>query len=207
MAIAQKKKKNKEEKSVWFSSVVSRLKFGNIGPAVTSGRIADFAGKDIPALLASQKDAAECSRIVQGTSSYLGELSGKLESMAIAVKKAPSANELLLSATKKMGQEIADVRLTLSGDGSMSKRSYPTPRSISGRAGSIVYSALETSSAPTETMKQPLKVAEEMFSVIYPRVKKLGQTDIFLHWKKNAIKQALLILLADCQSGSEPTNG
>jgi hypothetical protein len=139
---------------------------------------ATLPAKDQSAMLAFQKDVSEFSRIVRGTSSYLGELSSKLEIMAVAVKEAPDASEQLLSDIKKMEQEIAGIRLVLSGDGSMSKRSYPTSPSISGRVGSVVYGILETSSAPTETMKQSLKVAEEMFADVYPKVKTLGEQGI-----------------------------
>lgn len=139
---------------------------------------ATLPAQDKPALLAFQQEVAEFSRIVRGTSSYVDELSGKLKLMEVAVKEAPGANEPLLSDIRKIEQEIADIRLTLNGDDSMAKRSYPTSPSITGRVGSIVYGILETSSAPTETMKQSLQVAEEMFSDVYPRVKKLGETDI-----------------------------
>lgn len=139
---------------------------------------ATLPAKDQPAMLAFQKEVAEFGRVVRGTSSYLGELSSKLEIMSVAVKEAPGASDHLLSEIRKMEQEIAEIRLVLSGDGSMSKRSYPTSPSISGRVGSVVYGILETSSAPTETMKQSLNVAEELFADVYPKVKKLGEQDV-----------------------------
>ena len=49
VAFAQKKKKNKdteEDKSLLSSEVVNGLKFRSIGPALTSGRIADFAVRE-----------------------------------------------------------------------------------------------------------------------------------------------------------------
>ena len=139
---------------------------------------ATLPAEDKPAMLAFQKEVGAFNRVVRGTVRYLDELSSKLKLMAVAVKESPLVDENLLEAIRIKEQEIAEINIVLSGDGSMSSRSYPTSPSITERVGDVVYGILETSSAPTETMKQSLDVAKELFSGIYTKVKLLGETDI-----------------------------
>jgi hypothetical protein len=74
--------------------------------------------------------------------------------------------------------EIADISRTFRGDGTLAKRQYPTGPTVIDRVESIVYGLWESSSAPTETMKESLKIAEEQFEEIYQKIKKVGETDI-----------------------------
>ena len=42
----------------------------------------------------------------------------------------------------------------------------------------VVYGLWESSSAPTETMKQSYKVAGDLFGTIYPKIKQIGEDSI-----------------------------
>ncbi|MCK5280360.1 MAG: glycosyl hydrolase, partial [Cyclobacteriaceae bacterium] len=152
-----------------------------VGPKEFECKTLGFASlpaEDKAAMLAFQKEVSELRRIVLGTAGYVGELSDKLKLMTVAVKETPGISKDILTEIREVEKQIDEIKIMLNGDGSMAKRSYPTSPSITGRIESIVGGLWETSSAPTETMKQSYKVAEELFDEIYPKIKKIGETEI-----------------------------
>ncbi len=137
-----------------------------------------LAAADKAAVLAFQNEVSQLRRVVLGTNKYLSEISGKLSLMLVAVKDAPAVHVGLLSDIRKLEMDILEIRRSLTGDASMAKRSFPTDPSVVGRIESIVYGLWETTCAPTETMKQSLKVAEEQFAPLYQSIKRLGEQEI-----------------------------
>jgi len=133
---------------------------------------------DKAALLAFQEEVSELRRVVLGTNNYLRTLSERLNLMEVAVKEGPSVSENLLTQIRKLEKEIAEINRQLRGDRSLSSRQYPTDPSVIERIGGVVYGLWETSSAPTETMKQSIQVAEYQFDDLYAKIKSIGETDI-----------------------------
>jgi hypothetical protein len=140
--------------------------------------MATLPAEDKEAMLAFQQEVSEFSRIVRGTGSYLGELSDKLNLMAVAAKDASKVDSETLSEIRAVEKELAGIKIKLSGDQSLANRSYPVAPSISDRVGLIIYGLWETSSAPTSTMSQSLDIARRQFDEIYPIIKKLDEQKI-----------------------------
>ena len=140
--------------------------------------LASLPAKDKEAMLTFQMKVSELRRIVLGTSKYVGELSANLKVMEVSAREAQGVSNDILSEIREVERQIAKIKIMLTGDGSMTKRAFRTPHSITGRIETIVYGLWETSSAPTETMKQSYKITEELFAEVYPTIKKIGETDI-----------------------------
>lgn len=140
--------------------------------------MAALAATDKAAVLEFQHNVSALRRVVLGTNKYVDELSDKLKLMEIAVNESPATPESLLTEIRLLEREIAEINRSMRGDGSLAQRSYPTSPSVIDRIENVVYGLWETTSAPTETMKQSLIVAEEQFSDLYQRIKKIGETDI-----------------------------
>lgn len=140
--------------------------------------LATLPATDKKAMLVFQKEVSELRRIALGTSNYVGEISANLKLMAVSARESPGISADFLAELREVERQIANIKIVLTGDGSMSKRSYATSPSVIGRIESIVYGLWETSSAPTETMKQSYNVAKEQFDALYPSIKKIGETDI-----------------------------
>lgn len=137
-----------------------------------------LAADDKAAVGAFQNEVSQLRRIILGSSKYLGEISEKLRLMDIAVKDAPSASVDLINEIRNLEAEIAEINRVLVGDGSMAKRSFPTDPSVIERIENIVSGLWESSCAPTETMKQSLRLAEEQFSPLYQQIQRIGETDL-----------------------------
>jgi hypothetical protein len=146
--------------------------------------LATLAAQDKVAVLEFQNEVSALRRVVLATNNYLRELSNKLDIMAVAAKEGPSVPASLLTEIRKVEAEIAEINRTFRGDGTLAKRQYPTDPTVIDRVGGIVYGLWESSSAPTETMKESLKIAEEQFEEIYQKIKKVGETDIVALEKK-----------------------
>jgi len=140
--------------------------------------MATLPAADKAAMLEFQKDVSALRRVVLGTDRYLSALSERLSLMEIAVQDGPSVPESLLNDIRKVEMEIAEINRQIRGDGSLSSRSYPTDPSVIERIGDVVYGLWQTSSAPTETMKESIKVAEAQFNDLYEKIKSIGETDI-----------------------------
>jgi photosystem II stability/assembly factor-like uncharacterized protein len=146
--------------------------------------LATLAAQDKVAVLEFQNEVSALRRVVLATNNYLRELSNKLDIMAVAAKEGPSVPASLLTEIRKVEAEIAEINRTFRGDGTLAKRQYPTDPTVIDRVGGIVYGLWESSSAPTETMKESLEIAEEQFEEIYQKIKKVGETDIVSLEKK-----------------------
>lgn len=139
---------------------------------------ASLPAEDKAGMLAFQKEVSELRRIVLGSSKYVGELSNKLKLMEVSARETPGVSGEILSEIRQVEMDIANIKITLNGDGSMAKRAYPTDPSITGRIESIVGGLWNTSSAPTETMKNSYKVAKELFTEVYPKIKKIDESNV-----------------------------
>jgi hypothetical protein len=140
--------------------------------------LATLAAQDKQAVLDFQEEVSDLRRVVLGTNKYVTELSNTLSLMEVAAIEGPGVSDEILGDIRKLEKEIEDINRILRGDESLSRRSYPTDPSVISRIENIVYGLWESSSAPTETMKQSLVVAEKQFEDLYERISKISETDI-----------------------------
>jgi photosystem II stability/assembly factor-like uncharacterized protein len=140
--------------------------------------LASLPASDKATVLAFQNEISDLRRVVLGTNNYVRELSAKLDLMDVAAKGSTVVQESILTDIRKVKMAIAEINRSLRGDGSLASRSYPTSPSVIDRIESVVYGLWESSSTPTETMRQSLKIAEDQFGELYDRIKNISETDI-----------------------------
>ena len=74
--------------------------------------------------------------------------------------------------------KMAKLKMELLGDASLSKYNFPTKPSISDRVDNIVMGIWSSTSSPTGTMKESLKVASGLFQSLLAEVIMLSEQDI-----------------------------
>jgi len=169
------------EYTVSMAKVVDGVLTELVGPRTFECKalgLATLAASDKAAVLAFQEEVRKLRRIVLGTNRYMSELSERLKLMQIAAIDAPGVSEELISEIREVERKMEEINRSFRGDGSMSRRQYPTDPSVIGRVERVVYGLWESSSAPTETMKQSLQIAEDQFGELYPRIKEIGEVDM-----------------------------
>jgi photosystem II stability/assembly factor-like uncharacterized protein len=140
--------------------------------------LASLPASDKATVLAFQNEISDLRRVVLGTNNYVRELSAKLDLMDVAAKGSTVVQESILTDIRKVKMAIAEINRSLRGDGSLASRSYPTSPSVIDRIESVVYGLWESSSAPTETMRQSLKIAGDQFGELYVTIKNISEANI-----------------------------
>jgi len=152
-----------------------------VGPvsfeAVSLG-LGTLEADDKDAVIAFQSQVAELQRAVKGTSKYISELESKLKLIKIVIRKTPELEESLLTEVNELENKLEDIKIELSGDASLEKRFFPVKTSISSRLGTITYGLWNTTSAPTQTMKDSYEAAAMAFKPMLQKVKDISDKDI-----------------------------
>ncbi|MEM7373879.1 MAG: glycosyl hydrolase [Bacteroidota bacterium] len=127
--------------------------------------------EDRDALVAFQNKVQELRRGIRGASSMRGELVNKLKHIKKAIEQTPAAPLSLIGEAKSLEKQLADIRVKLSGNSSISRRQFETPPSISGRVESIVYGLFSSTAASTQTQKDAYAIAAEEFEPVMKELK------------------------------------
>ena len=112
-------------------------------------------------LLAFQQKVAELQRVVYGTSAYVSELSKRIDYLKVAVRNSPTAGLGMMELVKDAEVRLNEVKMSLNGDPSLSRREFETPESIGSRVGLAVYTLWRSSSTPTQTVRESYRIASE----------------------------------------------
>lgn len=116
---------------------------------------------DRKALVEFQQKVSELQRAVNGTGAYVGELNERLAYLDVAVRSSTGADLALLKQLHDLEARLNEVKLELYGDPSRKIREFETPESISSRIGLAVYTLWESSSAPSQTVREAYRIAGE----------------------------------------------
>ncbi|MEL7121633.1 MAG: glycosyl hydrolase [Bacteroidota bacterium] len=120
-------------------------------------------GTDFKAIAAFQKKTSDMMRQTSSASRRLSEASERLRYIAAALKKTPGAGPDEFAKWKALSDQLAALRMQLSGDPIRQRFSESTSPSISGRVGQVAYGHWETRQAPTKTFEDNLEVASKEF--------------------------------------------
>ena len=119
---------------------------------------------DKKALLAFQKEVAELRRSVDGSERLLGELKNKLKYIKINIQTTPNVTLKLLTKVKDIETKLNDATIAFYGDGTLSKHQYETYPGLDDRIGTVIYGIWNSTSAPTSTAKNNIKIAKEEYA-------------------------------------------
>ncbi len=124
---------------------------------------ATFATDDPDDKLAFQHEAIELYQRVQAAQSSMGEVRARHDAVRRVVLASRDADLAMLEDLKAVNDGLADLGVVMSGDRSASRRQYPTAPGISSRVSTALFSTMGVSSAPTQTQRDQLQYAGELF--------------------------------------------
>lgn len=121
-------------------------------------------GADLKAVAEFQQKTSELIRAVSSAGRKLSEVGERLRYLAAALKQTPKATTEHFAQWQTLNDELAELRLRLSGDPVRQGLNESTAPSISGRAGEVAYGHWGTRQAPTKTFQDNLEIAERDFA-------------------------------------------
>ena len=125
-----------------------------------------FKTEDKAAALAFKRKAAELYRAVQGASRVAGEANNRLDLIRAAVMVTPTLEPTMLAEIAAMKAELNELRVALNGDTTRSRRSMPTPVSISSTIGTVIFGSSSVTAPPTKTWQDAYANAGEAFEKV-----------------------------------------
>ncbi|MEO0874429.1 MAG: glycosyl hydrolase, partial [Bacteroidota bacterium] len=121
------------------------------------------AGTDFTAVAKFQQETGDLLRQIAGASQQMSEAGERLRFLSAALKQTPSANAKHFASLNELKDELADLRMQLSGDPARQRLDESTVPSIYGRVGGIVWGHWETRQTPTQTHQRNLEIASSDF--------------------------------------------
>ena len=130
--------------------------------------------KDRSALAEFHREASELDRVIDGVSRRLRESAERLQLMEKAVAAISAPSEDFLPRIIAMKEELRVIRLAMYGDGVATQLDQDAPMGIADRMGWSVYEMWRSTSAPTETQKEALRIIRKELSPLVPRINELA---------------------------------
>jgi len=127
--------------------------------------------------LAFHRKAAELNRAISGANRVAGEVEGRLSHLRRAARETPGGSAEWVDRIDSISERLADLRTQLTGDRTISRRSEPTPPSISRRASRITGSWSSTL-GPTGTYRRQYEIAAEEFAPVLAALRELVEGDL-----------------------------
>ena len=142
-------------------------------PTALAGTTARDAGTR-----AFRLETARLQRAVLGAVAMVGEVQQRLTQLKRAIDAAPTDTRTLTATVRTLEQQLADLRIPLSGDQTIARRNEPTPASIAARVSQIIQYHWNGSGAPTRTQRQNLTWAGEAFTPVRAALEQLVERDL-----------------------------
>ncbi len=130
------------------------------------------------ALFDFKEDVSEFYRVVSATVETLEEIKEKVEYIQKAVNHTTGLPVEVFERTAAIDNEIKDINRKLNGDRSLSSREFPVPPSVTSRIGTIINGLWSSTSAPTQTQRESLEIAENQFIEVYKSIRELAEDKI-----------------------------
>jgi hypothetical protein len=134
--------------------------------------------EDRAALVAFHKEFWEFNRAVEGALNSTRDLKDKTDILIYAIKQTPEAPNSLMNDALRIKAETEDILQHLYQDKTIADRNEPTPPTVYDRLNELAWGMWSTTSAPTQTQRNNLKVASEQFEPLLAQVKRLLEVDV-----------------------------
>ncbi|PID81559.1 glycosyl hydrolase [bacterium DOLZORAL124_64_63] len=133
---------------------------------------------DFGASLAFQQEAAELSRAVQGAARTIRDAESRLDHIRQAINDTPALDRSLLAEVDRLQNALADMRVVLHGDRTISRRSEPVTPGICSRVSRVMWGTREITTAPTDTQRRSLAIAAGQFGPLLEELRQLVEQDL-----------------------------
>jgi photosystem II stability/assembly factor-like uncharacterized protein len=128
---------------------------------------------DRPAMLAWQREAAEMQRAMQAATRTMDALQDKVKHMREALHFVLKQDATILADILAVEQKLKAIGVALKGDAVAAKLDIDQVPSVSDRFWSALYDGWGSTSDPTATMKEQLKLASEEFKPVLAGLQQL----------------------------------
>ncbi len=129
-------------------------------------------------LVAFHKKSWEFNRAVEGALNSVRDLKDKTDLLIYTIKQTPEAPNSLMDNALKIKSETEDILQHLFQDRTLAPRNEPTYPTVYDRLNEVAYGLRQSSSAPTQSQINTLKVAEEEFEPLLAQLKTLLEVDV-----------------------------
>ena len=126
-------------------------------------------------LLAFQEEAAAVSRKINILEDLSDDMSKKISELKASARNTPGTDLSLLDSLRKMELRLIDLNTRLYGDNSLSSRNTDTPPSVSSRMSTVLWSSYSSTSAPTGSQIENLKIVQEEYNEMRSGYQKLNE--------------------------------
>lgn len=124
------------------------------------------------------RQAAELERAYRGATSVLGELDNTLRHIRQATYAIAQPAPDLLADVKALEEKTYQLRKTFYGDRVATEIDKPAPPSLGSRIGAMGYEIWSSTSAPTSTQQEQMRIAGEMFKTELTKLRQLVEGDL-----------------------------
>jgi photosystem II stability/assembly factor-like uncharacterized protein len=131
-------------------------------------------------LLAFQNEVSKLSQLSNGTQAVTNELMTRVQFVMQAVNNTPGIpNELMVKAAN-LAKELDNLLWKFNGQRPKASReeNWPAAPAINEYLNVAAYGTFGSTAAPTQTMREQMKLAKEALKPVYNRVKTIMEVDI-----------------------------
>ncbi|MFM8832456.1 MAG: glycosyl hydrolase, partial [Cytophagales bacterium] len=133
---------------------------------------------DRPALVEWQRKAAELQRSIAGASTMLNDANNRTKHMKASVMSVAKPNQDFMKEIQGIEEKIRALQKKMNGDRVADQLNIDAPPSISSRLFSSLYDGYGSTSEPTTTMKDQLRIAGEEFEAALAELKGIFSNEI-----------------------------
>lgn len=142
-----------------------------------------LGGETLPAadrskLVEFQREAQSLQRAVSGASGMLNEINNQLQYIRKAVYAVPTPAPELVADIQKIDNKLYEIRKDFYGDNLAGQLDMGTKTPPATRIGYLTGEMWESTSSPTQTQRDALKLAGDAFQPILARIKAVMDQDL-----------------------------
>ena len=140
--------------------------------------VAGIEESDRKALLSFERKVARLQGAVLGADRSVKEQLEKVRYLIAALDATPAENEALQQEARAIRAELRALKRALRGDDVKAALNEAVPPGIIGRVQTVVYGLWDSTSLPTRTMRDQVKIAAELFQPVRQKLKVLVEQRI-----------------------------
>ncbi len=131
-----------------------------------------------PALVEWQRQAAELQREITSASRMIADANNRIRHLKEAIMTVARPNQEFVGDVRSLEEKMRAIQLKMNGDRAAGQLDIDAPPSIQNRLFGAIYSGYGSTSDPTTTMKDQLKIASEEFVSVANDLKTIVNTDL-----------------------------
>ncbi len=135
---------------------------------------------DRPALVAFQREAQELQRAVSGASGMLNEINTSMQHIRRAIYAVAVPKEELVKDLQAIEAKLFDIRKAMFGDQAAAALDKDVPMSVSSRVNWLTGEMWSSTSAPTQSHRDALRIAGQEFKPLLERIRNVRNNDLRL---------------------------